>query len=485
MVAATMKRTMRAAFLLLAGFCVLTGLLWFLVHEEHLLEVTIGRILSPWWGIPFGAMLLAIALVPLMAETWWESNLNKGLVATGCAAPVLLYFLLAVPGGSQALINLAHEYYSFLILLAALYTIAGGIRLDGDLRATPATNTAFMALGGLLASFVGTTGAAMLLIRPVLRTNQERHHTRHVFVFFIFIVANLGGLLTPLGDPPLFLGFLRGVPFFWTFSLWKEWMLSLGLLLAVFYVWDTLAFRKETAADKIRDAHRLEPLSIRGGVNFLFLFAVMISIIILTGPLQWVRDPVMVLLAIASYLIDRRHDERRRAHLAFGPSPRLANHFTFHPITEVGVLFAGIFVTMLPAICLLKAHGGEFGVTEPWQFFWLSGGLSSFLDNAPTYVTYFSLAQGLSMERNLCGISGYLGACVAETGVPVRILAAVSCGAVMMGANTYIGNAPNFMVKSIVEEARVRMPSFFGYMAYAIGILVPIFLLLTWLFFRY
>ena len=480
----TMKSTMRAVFLLLTGFGALMVLLWLLVLEEELLEVTIGRSLSPWWGMPFGAMLLVIALVPLMAADWWQSNLNKGMVAAGCGAPVLLYFLFAVPGGPQALVNLVHEYYSFLILLAALYTISGGIRLDGDLRATPATNTSFLALGGLMASFVGTTGAAMLLIRPVLRTNQERRHTRHIFVFFIFIVANLGGLLTPLGDPPLFLGFLRGVPFSWTFSLWKEWLLSLALLLAVFYAWDSLAFRKETIADRIRDAHRLEPLSIRGGVNFIFLLGIIVCLVVFKGHLQWFREPIMVLLAIASYLIDRRHDEKRYARRIIGPSPRTANRFTFHPMIEVGVLFAGIFVTMLPAICLLKAHGGELGVTEPWQFFWLAGGLSSFLDNAPTYVTYFSLAQGLSMDKNLCGMAGHLGACVAGTGIPMKILAALSCGAVMMGANTYIGNAPNFMVKSIVEEARVKMPSFIGYMGYSIGILIPLFLLLTLIFFR-
>jgi len=300
-------------------------------------------------------------------------------------------------------------------------------------------------------------------------------------------VANIGGCLTPLGDPPLFLGYLKGVPFSWTFSLWKEWLTAVMILLALFYVWDTKAYRKETKKDLALDETRREPLRIRGKVNFLFLGLVIAAIVMLNdkfleahglpAQLQWLREVVMVVLAIASWLLDQRFEARRTD--ASVKSPRERNAFTFAAIIEVGVLFAGIFVTMLPAICYLKAHGGEFGVDQPWQFFWLSGGLSSFLDNAPTYVTYFALGQGLAAEKAMCAASG---ACV--EGVPVAILAAISCGAVFMGANSYIGNAPNFMVRSIAEEAGTPMPSFFGYMfLYSMTILIPVFAIVTFVFF--
>jgi Na+/H+ antiporter NhaD/arsenite permease-like protein len=448
-------------------------LILFLPHEAGDIEAAIGAKLSFLTVIPFGAILLAIAVLPLAVPHFWESNLNKGVVAALCGLPIFIYFVAGVDHGGAALLNLAHEYYSFIILLAALFTISGGIFLEGDIKATPRVNVAFLGLGGILASFIGTTGAAMLLVRPLLRTNSERHHVKHIFIFFIFIVANIGGSLTPLGDPPLFLGFLRGVPFLWTFNLWPQWLLTTTIVLTVFYVWDTLAYRHETKADLALDQTQIQPLRIRGKVNFLFLALVLASILCLKDNLAWFREPVMVLLAIVSYLLDATKTAAGQTQ-----TPREMNKFTFAAIIEVGVLFAGIFVTMLPAICLLKAKGATFGVDQPWQFFWLSGGLSSFLDNAPTYVTYMSLGQGLAQGLNLCAQAG---SCVA--GVPAAILAAVSCGSVFMGANTYIGNAPNFMVKSIVDEAGVKMPSFFGYMAYSVGILVPVFLIDTFIFF--
>jgi Na+/H+ antiporter NhaD/arsenite permease-like protein len=468
-----MTKTIKGAGILTFFFLLALVLLYlFVPHGGGDVEKEIGENLSPFTIIPFVLILLGIAIIPLAAPHMWESNRNKGIFAAICGIPILAYFIFAVPDGAHALLSLSHEYFSFIMLLAALFTISGGIFLEGDLKATPRTNTIFLAIGAVIASFIGTTGAAMLLIRPVLRTNSERKHTTHTFIFLIFIVANIGGLLTPLGDPPLFLGFLRGVPFSWTFNLWMEWIVANAILLTIYYIWDSVAYKKETVSDIRRDSIEVQPLRIRGLANFILLGGVIASIVLLKGEhLQWFREPAMFTLALISYLMDKKQ-EAKRPTPAY-KSPRERNQFTFHAIIEVGVLFAGIFVTMLPALCLLKAHGSEFGVTEPWQFFWMTGVLSSFLDNAPTYMTYFSLGQGL----DLCGSME----CVA--GVPVEILKAISCGAVFMGANTYIGNAPNFMVKSIVDEAGVKMPSFGGYMLYSFGILVPIFILLTFIFF--
>ncbi len=462
---------------LLAGIIVF--FLLALSHGEGNLEAEIGHTLGYWTVIPFVAILLCIAILPLAVGHWWEHNLHRGIVSFLCALPVFLYFIFSVDHGATALVSIFHEYYSFIILLAALFTISGGIYLDGDLRATPLVNTIFLAVGGIIASFIGTTGAAMLLIRPLLHTNSERHHVRHIYIFFIFVVANVGGALLPTGDPPLFMGFLRGVPFFWTLRLWVEWFTMLSILLAVFFVWDTLAFRKESLRDKLLDMQRVEPLRLYGKINFLLLGGVIASVVFLKEyegmavNLTWFREPVMIGLAILSYMLDRRRQEARKNPDEL--TPRERNKFTFAAIVEVAVLFAGIFVTMLPAICLLKANGASFGINQPWQFFWLAGTLSSFLDNAPTYVTFMSLGQGL----NAC-VEGVK--CVAATGVPESILIAISIGAVFMGANTYIGNAPNFMVKSIVEEAGVKMPSFGGYMLYSIGILIPLFGLITLIF---
>jgi Na+/H+ antiporter NhaD/arsenite permease-like protein len=349
---------------------------------------------------------------------------------------------------------------------------------------------AFLGLGAMLASFIGTTGAAMVLIRPLLRTNQERKKKAHIFIFFIFLVANIGGSLLPVGDPPLFLGYLFGVPFFWTLRLWPLWLTEVALLLAIFYIWDTWAFSKESKEDLRRDLREQKPLRVHGKINLLLILGVLCSVIFFRVyevdgtriDLTWMRQPVMIFLALISFVLDTQSKQKahKRGYTQF-KTPREHNFFTFSAMVEVALLFMGIFITMTPALCLLKAHGAEAGVSQPWQFFWMSGGLSSFLDNAPTYATYFALGQGVTKgllvsSTNLSVVS------IANGPIGEEILMAISAGSVFMGANTYIGNAPNFMVKTLCEEAKVRMPSFFGYMLYSGCILVPSFLLIMFIY---
>jgi Na+/H+ antiporter NhaD/arsenite permease-like protein len=397
-------------------------------------------------------MLLAIAIGPLWIPHWWESNRNKLGVAVVLGLPILALYLVRRPA---ALLGMAEEYVSFIILLAGLYAIAGGIRLTGDLQATPLTNTSFLGLGALLASFIGTTGASMLLIRPLLQTNRERRRVKHTVIFFIFLVSNVGGMLTPLGDPPLFLGYLQGVPFAWTFRLWPQWLFMVVVLLAVYFVWDTRAYTHETLAALRRDRAEVTPLRLRGGLNVLGLAGVVLAVAFLGAP---AREVVILVVAAVS--------------LRLTPAAiRHANGVTAAPMIEVAVLFLGIFLTMIPALDLLRARGGELGVREPWQFFWATGLLSSFLDNAPTYLTFLALGQGLGLAAEVVGVTH-------------AVLTAIAVGSVAMGANSYIGNAPNFMVKAIAEEARVPMPSFFGYMLYSGGVLIPLFVLVSLLFFR-
>jgi len=397
-------------------------------------------------------MLVAIAVFPLWIPHWWESNRNKLVVSLLLGLPILALYAARRPG---ALASMAEEYVSFIVLLAGLYVISGGIVLRGDLEATPLTNVGFLALGSALASFIGTTGASMLLIRPLLQINRERTHVRHTIVFFIFLVSNIGGMLTPLGDPPLFLGYLQGVPFTWTFRLWAHWALQVAALLALYFVWDTRQYTREPIAALRRDRAQVEPLRLRGAPNIVGLGLVVLAVAFLHAP--W-REAAIIGLAALS-LWRTPHGIRR------------ANGFTAYPIVEVAVLFAGIFLTMIPALELLRLRGGELGVREPWQFFWATGILSSFLDNAPTYLTFLALGQGLGLAREVVD-------------VPHAILAAISVGSVSMGANSYIGNAPNFMVKSIAEEQGVTMPSFFGYMLYSGAILLPLFVVVTLVFFR-
>ncbi len=409
--------------------------------------------------LPFVVMLLAIAILPLAYPHFWDRNRNKAIVAAVISLPVLIYLLGSLP---HELEQTMLDYVSFIVLLGALFVISGGIVMTGDLRATPKVNTMFLLVGAILANFIGTTGASMLLIRPLLSTIKERKHTGHIPVFFIFVVSNIGGCLTPLGDPPLFLGFLKGVPFFWTFRLAPEWLVAVGLVLAVFYVYDLIAYRKERPSDISRDETRTRPLKFAGLINLVFLGGVLAATALqLKSPY---RELGMIAMTVLSLVFTSK-------------ATREKNRFTYGPIIEVAVLFAGIFVTMVPLLTLLELKGAELGITRPWQFFWLTGGLSSFLDNAPTYLTFYSLAE--SVTRAMPDSMSQ-----AISGVNVDLLRAISCGAVFMGANSYIGNGPNFMVKTIAESHHVKVPHFFGYMAYSTTILVPIFLVITFVFFR-
>ncbi len=380
-------------------------------------------------------------------------------------------------GREQVLVT-AEDYFSFIVLLAALFTVSGGIHLTGNLLGTPFTNTVFMMVGAVIASFIGTTGAAMLLVRPLLRANSERHHTVHIFVFTIFVVCNIGGLLTPLGDPPLFLGFLNGVDFTWTFRLWPEWLLVNSVVIVIFFALDTYVYRKrETPFDKDLDVVDYVPLGVKGALNVAFLAGVVLTVALSTHinavgtalHIPFLREIIMIALMVLSLRVGSQEG-------------RSLNQFTWGPIREVAIIFAGIFAAMVPALALLEANGSALGLKEPWHFFWATGGLSSVLDNAPTYLSFTSAALGY------LGIDGNIGSLMAAqptppTGqVPADFLAAISLGAVFMGAMTYIGNAPNFMVKSMAEEQGIRMPSFFGYTAYAALILLPLFAVVTLVF---
>lgn len=447
-----------------------------------------------WMVIPFALLLGAIAVLPLVSwtEHWWEHNLNRFYVAAILGTLTLLYYVffhehpieahwpahgyvqpqdgvnIGIAWGVFANAILG-EYIPFIMLLFSLYTISGGIRIQGDLKAHPLTNTAFIAAGGLLASFIGTTGAAMLLIRPLLETNSERKHIRHTVIFFVFVVCNCGGCLLPIGDPPLFLGYLRGVPFLWTFALWKEWLFVNGLLLIIYYLWDRYwCYPHETIKDIKLDETRVRGLKFMGlWPNALLLLGVVLSVALLdpSKPLpgtSW--HPWLYLREIAQLVLVG-------ASLRLGSAEvRRANNFNYHAIIEVAALFFGIFICMQAPLQILNVRGPSLGLTEPWHFFWATGSLSSVLDNAPTYVVFFETAKTI--------VTG--GPTIA--GVDAALLTGVSLGAVFMGAMTYIGNGPNFMVKAIAEKSGVRMPSFFGYMLYSCAILLPLFILTTLIF---
>ena len=450
-------------------------------------HVDLGVELALWSILPFVGTLLAIAILPLWIPHWWEKNRNKAIVATLLAAPIAAYLVIAFGhAGVETLIEKAMEYASFIILLTALFVITGGIYVQGSLSGTPLVNTGIMAIGAVIANLIGTTGASVLLIRPLLRANAARQHKSHIVIFFIFVVSNCGGLLTPLGDPPLFLGFLKGVPFEWTLRLWREWLLVNAVLLAIFNLWDQAALNREELEAKgplLEEVQKHVPLRMHGMQNVLFLLGVIATIFasgrgLGNGGEPWpfgIQEGVMLGLAIVSYFLTPQINH-------------INNRFTFGPIIEVAVLFAGIFVTMAPALLILNAWGQghrevlglAFGLREPWQFFWATGCLSSFLDNAPTYLTFAATACGIEQVP----VDGrYLAAFLHKGQKAVDLLMAISCGAVFMGANTYIGNGPNFMVKAIAEENGVKMPSFFGYMAYSCGILLPVFGLVTYVFF--
>ncbi len=444
-----------------------------------------GAELSLAWGIPFAGILLSIALMPLFLPSFWHHHFGK--VAAGWALAFLLPFAL-VFGPGLAATSLVHamvaEYIPFVILLTALFTVSGGIYIRGNLHGTPALNTAILAIGAVLASFMGTTGASMLLIRPLIRANDVRKRSAHVVVFFIFIVSNAGGSLTPLGDPPLFLGFLKGVDFFWTVRhIFPETLFLVGALLAIFFVLDTISFKAEGTITRADPTPDTAGLGFVGKINFLLL-AVVVALVLMSG--FWkselafdiagtpvglpglVRDIGLIGVALASLVL----------------TPKVAheaNQFEWGPMKEVAKLFAGIFLTIIPVIAMLQAGtNGPFGAIvravtrtdgtpDPAMYFWATGFLSSFLDNAPTYLVFFNTAGG-----DPAVLMTTMG----------NTLAAISAGAVFMGANTYIGNAPNMMVKAIAESRGVRMPSFFGYMAWSGCVLIPLFVVMTFVWFR-
>ncbi len=449
----------------------------------------LGERLPLWSAIPFVGILLSIAIFPLVAPKFWHHHFPKISAAWALifAIPFLIFYK------SEAFHEILHiyflDYIPFIILLWGLYTIAGGIYVRGSMQGTPVINTIIILIGTMLASWVGTTGAAMIMIRPLLRANSNRKHKIHIIVFFIFLVANIGGTLTPLGDPPLFLGFLHGVSFFWTLSLFPELLVVAILLLVIFYMFDSFYYKKENQEQiKIEGT---EKIRIEGAFNFIFLLGVVggvlfsgiaqlgeVTVLGIHIPIQGlVRDGWIVIMGLLSLRLTTQ-------------TIRKANDFSWFPIQEVAYLFAGIFMTIIPALAILKA--GEKGsmaaivtaVENPSQFFWITGTLSSFLDNAPTYLTFFNTALGkLGLTEPM--IREAFAAGTISTSFPEfeRLLVGISLGAVFMGANTYIGNAPNFMVKSIAEESGISMPSFFGYMIkYSIPILVPVFFIVALIF---
>lgn len=421
--------------------------------------------------IPFIIQLLFIAIAPLIVEHWWEKNRNKLLVSLVLSTPVVLFMM-----SNNMLGNLEHQiladYLPFVILLASLFVITGGIHLSGDIQATPRTNTIFLAIGYVLASFMGTTGAAMLLIRPILRTNQQRHFRTHTVMFFIVLVANCGGLLTPLGDPPLFLLYLRGASFTWFMHLLPEWLFVGSLLLAIYYLLDRFYyFKKEEWTNISADIKEKRPLRVSGNINFVFLLGVVASVAFINHQyipqmsehdapfyIKFLRELVLMVLIALSLVFTKRE-------------VRGQNNFTWSPILEVAALFLGIFATMTPALLFLNQHSASLGVVSPAQFYYFTGTLSSFLDNAPTAVAFHSVAEGLPLVGNQV------------TGISEIILKAISTAAVFFGAMTYIGNGPNFMVKSIAEENNVPMPSFFTYiLKFSLPVLLPVYILCQLLF---
>jgi len=417
----------------------------------------------PLWSLlPFVAMLACIAVLPLIPATshWWERNSSQLTVALILAVPTTLWMFWKA--GSGPLIDTGIEYFQFICLLFSLYVVSGGIHLAGDIRATPRNNTIFLAIGGVLASFIGTTGAAMLLIRPLLATNRERVNKVHTVLFTIFIVANCGGLLTPLGDPPLFLGFLNGVPFTWTLNLWKEWAFVLGILLLSYYSFDRLYYASEPKLAIEEDNEDIEPLRLHGAINLLFFAAIICSVAFLPS---WDAEAIIEGHAHGTELVPWREIVML---IAVGLSLTIGNKkvryeensFQWSPIAEVAALFIGIFVTMAPALRVLEEVAPSLPLNRG-TFFVFTGSLSSILDNAPTYMTFFGMAKTLGGDGTLIA------------GVPEAYLIPISLGAVLCGAITYIGNGPNFMVKSVAEADGVEMPSFGRYIVDSFMLLVP------------
>ncbi|MDR2963980.1 MAG: sodium:proton antiporter [Bacteroidales bacterium] len=434
------------------------------MHEAH-------ELLIPTWAlIPFVLMLLSIAIMPLVAEHWWEHNKNKLIVSLVLGIPTAIYLFVA--GGHEGIHELQHaligDYLPFIILLGSLFVVTGGIFIQSYSAPTPLTNTMFLAIGAILASFMGTTGAAMLLIRPVITTIQKRKFQVHTILFFIAVVANCGGLLTPLGDPPLFLLYLRGVEFSWFFNLLPQWAVANGLLLIIYFVWDSILYKKEHP--NVTEAAILETedkgVKLTGNLNFLFLAGIVISVAYLAD-YKFLQSVVMLCMAGLSIVCTKKE-------------VRAKNKFSWVPIIEVAFLFLGIFITMIPALLYLKQ--ASFNITEAWQFYYATGALSSFLDNAPTALSFFQLAEGVF---NTQAVSGDVLPVLKDgyDHFPVLIMKAIAIGAVFFGSMTYIGNGPNFMIKAIAEENKITMPSFFGYMIrFSLIVLLPVYIVVQLLF---
>ncbi|HHX14165.1 MAG TPA: sodium:proton antiporter [Clostridiales bacterium] len=455
------------------------------MHEQ------LGNLLPLWSVLPFVGMLLSLALFPLLKPDWWEHHRFK--VSLFWSAVFFIPFVIGF-GIETAGIKLAEmillDYVPFIVLLFGLFVVAGGIVLKGTLVGTTKVNLALLLVGTALASWIGTTGAAMLMIRPVIRANAWREKKSFIIIFFIFLVANMGGCLTPLGDPPLFLGFLRGIPFLWTMRLFPPMIFNVVILCIVYVIIDRHFYKKEIAAGRSPDMMKSnvkEPLRIEGGHNLIFILMI-ITAVILNGTIPNIpslleADGTVVgfylfpeikitlnyLLQIGIILLAAFLSLKTTA-----KSTRELNAFTFGPIKEVAELFLGIFITMIPALAILMARGADLGLDQAWEFFWATGALSSFLDNAPTYLVFMTTAASLGTTSGVVTTVGTIS--------HIHLLA-VSAGAVFMGANTYIGNAPNFMVKSIAEENKIKMPSFFGYMGWSLVFLIPLFVLDTFIFF--
>jgi Na+/H+ antiporter NhaD/arsenite permease-like protein len=419
-----------------------------------------------WVLAPFAILILAIAMGPLLIAPFWHRRYP--LISTSLAAIVIAYYLL-IRRNSAPVISALEEYISFIALIGSLFVVSGGIRIGVAGESTPFRNVVFLLLGAVLANFLGTTGAAMLLIRPWIRMNRYRITGYHI-VFFIFIVANVGGCLTPIGDPPLFLGYLRGIPFFWPLQhLWPEWLTVIGLILTVFYLLDRANFNR--APKKIQEKEtEHESFQIEGWKNSLFLGAILIAVLIRGWGAPWfISDSIMVASAWASY------------HFT-SPSVRQKNQFTFEPLHEVAWLFLGIFATLIPVIHLLTASAHNLGHPSNLQYYWMTGSLSAFLDNAPTYLTFLTLA--LNLHEPVLHLFDQTEVARFAMQDPAT-LAAISLGAVFFGAATYIGNGPNLMIKSIAESSKIRMPSFFGYiLGFTLPILIPILAFVGWVFLR-
>ena len=444
---------------------------------------SLGSTLSFAYCIPFAGMLLSIAICPLVNGAWWEKF--KG-------AAVLFWSLLflvpfAIGNGAGTALNhflevILGDYISFIVLLFGLFCVAGNIRIRGTLAGTPKINVLLLLIGTLLSSWVGTTGASMLLIRPVIRANSWRQRKVHTMVFFIFLVSNIGGCLTPVGDPPLLMGFMHGVPFTWSFHLLPVFLLNVVLLLALYFIIDSRAYKKDLSdGAKPKASEKTEKIGLEGAHNLIFLLCI-VGAVILSGSLaninaffgNGIKIEGEVTLTFATMI--EMAIILLSAFLSFKTTKkevRTANNFSWGAIQEVAVLFIGIFITMIPALLILSARGSELGITKNWQMFWATGALSSFLDNTPTYLVFFETAVSLHATNEAIG----------SVIIPQIMLMAISCGAVFMGANTYIGNAPNFMIKSIAEENNIKMPSFFGYLFWSVCCLIPVFLIDTLIFF--